>query len=1375
MNILRLLLLVFITSILTQISFGQVILFSEDFKTVDPGWLSTGDLGPNTWIVNDCAGNGPTVSGDSSLYISQGGVDPDCGPTGQFQYTYTNAPTGINSIIAYHTIDATCAENLEVKFDYKIEGVPGEDYCEVIYSTDGGTSWTPVGTPLAVTAAWSTPTLSLPSLLDYSSFELGFRFTYNASTVTGIPPAVDNISVLGSDLVPPVMSCPTSLDLVVDGSCQAICDDYSASMLTLSDNCTDSADIAITQDIPIGTLFASGPGATESITLTATDASGNSSQCTFDLNVVDTIVPVVTCPGDTNIYVDNNCDGILGDYTGSVVYTDNCSSFANLTIDQSPAAGLLINGSIVVTPVTMTIEDESGNIATCVFDARTIDTMVATITCPIDTVVYANSSCEGQLENYIGDAVASDNCIPSSSLTITQSPVPGTVISADQSITLTVSGAIPNIDQSCTFTAQLVDTISPQLICPSPVNLYVNGSCEGILPDYTSGGALVENCDPSPTITQFPLPGSTIPLGPPTTVTLTVTDASGNTGTCDFVQPIVDTISPVVSCPIDQDVVVDNSCQGVLGDYLSLFTNSDNCTVTPAISQSPLPGTTINANTTVILTAEDDSGNTSSCSFNANLIDTFAPDITCPPNTSVTADASCQSTLSDYTSSAAINDNCTPTVSLLINQSPAPGSIIGSGVTAVVISAEDASGNTSNCSFNVTVEDNSQPTIISCGSNQSVFADASCEGTLGDYSSNVNASDNCSATVDLTVVQSPLSGTVITGNTSVQFEVSDEAGNTTTCSITVSVNDTIDPQATCPVDQVVSINSSCDYTLPDLTSLLTGSDNCSALGDMTVTQNPAAGTTQNGTTAVLMTLTDESGNSATCITNVIPDDNDPPTITCPSPAPIDNGTSCEFTLPNYGTMSGVLDNCSNYIIDQLPAPGTIVNPGSTLIELIVTDAGGNTDQCSFVLEVFENTTPTITCPTDVVSCDPVITYSLPIFNDNCFSFITQTDATGLSSGSIFPVGTTTLEYTVSDSSNNTQTCTFDVEVLSYPSPAVISVDTLFLCNESSAVIDADPLTGGTGEWQLESGQLIFNNQFANTTGINNVGIGTSIVSWTISTASCGETSDTLVIINTLEDVQASTQDTLYACSDAQVLLEANTPLYGVGTWSTNDIGVIDNVNSSVTNSTVANGWQEFIWTITNGSCPATSDTVHVFAIKKPSIDQSDTIICLESDYLLLTGTTPLEGQYPLWNLISGAGTVLDPTNDSTGVTGLSNLTSLFTYELTNPNCPSESDTISAVGELCDGFNPIIPTVFTPGNLDGSNDIFNISFLDVIYPECHVTIFNRWGSVVYESTGYSDPWNGTHQGEPLPMGTYFYKIELNDGSGKVLQGDISIIR
>src|SRR5690606_27828033 len=136
----------------------------------------------------------------------------------------------------------------------------------------------------------------------------------------------------------------------------------------------------------------------------------------------------------------------------------------------------------------------------------------------------------------------------------------------------------------------------------------------------------------------------------------------------------------------------------------------------------------------------------------------------------------------------------------------------------------------------------------------------------------------------------------------------------------------------------------------------------------------------------------------------------------------------------------VIDNCSNYSIDQSPAPGTTVQTGATDIMLTVTDAGGNTASCTFALTVIETEVPTITCPTDISTCDPLVNYTDPLFNDNCFAFITQTDNTGYTSGAIFPIGQTVLEYTVSDSSGNTDNCTFIVEILDYPSQATILED-----------------------------------------------------------------------------------------------------------------------------------------------------------------------------------------------------------------------------------------------------------------------------------------------------------------------------------------------
>ncbi len=89
----------------------------------------------------------------------------------------------------------------------------------------------------------------------------------------------------------------------------------------------------------------------------------------------------------------------------------------------------------------------------------------------------------------------------------------------------------------------------------------------------------------------------------------------------------------------------------------------------------------------------------------------------------------------------------------------------------------------------------------------------------------------------------------------------------------------------------------------------------------------------------------------------------------------------------------------------------------------------------------------------------------------------------------------------------------------------------------------------------------------------------------------------------------------------------------------------------------------------------------------------------------------------------------------------------------------------------------IPTGFTP-NGDGINDTWVIPYL-ANCPNAKVTVFNRWGTLVYENKFeyYSHPWNGTaSNGNALPMGTYYYVIEYKDKEHTPTQtGSVSIIR
>jgi gliding motility-associated-like protein len=87
--------------------------------------------------------------------------------------------------------------------------------------------------------------------------------------------------------------------------------------------------------------------------------------------------------------------------------------------------------------------------------------------------------------------------------------------------------------------------------------------------------------------------------------------------------------------------------------------------------------------------------------------------------------------------------------------------------------------------------------------------------------------------------------------------------------------------------------------------------------------------------------------------------------------------------------------------------------------------------------------------------------------------------------------------------------------------------------------------------------------------------------------------------------------------------------------------------------------------------------------------------------------------------------------------------------------------------------PFFANTMTP-NGDGANDVFFIKNIDT-FPNNVLTIYNRWGNIVYETNGYNNTWDGTHKGQPLPVGNYYYYIELNDNDNRTHSGYITILR
>ncbi|PIP54295.1 MAG: hypothetical protein COX07_06095 [Bacteroidetes bacterium CG23_combo_of_CG06-09_8_20_14_all_32_9] len=137
------------------------------------------------------------------------------------------------------------------------------------------------------------------------------------------------------------------------------------------------------------------------------------------------------------------------------------------------------------------------------------------------------------------------------------------------------------------------------------------------------------------------------------------------------------------------------------------------------------------------------------------------------------------------------------------------------------------------------------------------------------------------------------------------------------------------------------------------------------------------------------------------------------------------------------------------------------------------------------------------------------------------------------------------------------------------------------------------------------------------------------------------------------------------------------------------------------------------------------------------------------------------GIQPYSYLWSNSITTEDLTNIAQGT---------YFLTITDDNGCAITDSISIITE---SWHIEIYKAFTP-NGDGKNDVWNIKYISA-FPNCTVNIFNEWGIQVFESTGYTTAWDGTNnKGNKLPAATYYYIIDLKDGS-KVYTGSVALIK
>ena len=220
-------------------------------------------------------------------------------------------------------------------------------------------------------------------------------------------------------------------------------------------------------------------------------------------------------------------------------------------------------------------------------------------------------------------------------------------------------------------------------------------------------------------------------------------------------------------------------------------------------------------------------------------------------------------------------------------------------------------------------------------------------------------------------------------------------------------------------------------------------------------------------------------------------------------------------------------------------------------------------------------------------------------------------------------------------------------------------------------------------------------------------------------------------------------------------LQAQNPSPGIGTWVipySININDIHNPNAQV--QTLSYGTYTLIWEVVNGPCIDTNHVVITFFEQPQTPDAGTDLILSENSTITLQASQPTSGQ-GTWLVVEGQATLSDPHNPNTTASNFNEGINILRWTITNGNCPTVFDDIAI--ELK---NIFVPEGFSP-NGDGVNDLFIIHGIEPtdIYK---LSVFNRWGNIVFEKEPYRNDWDGkdlnNHQ---LPDDTYFYMLEKNN--------------
>ncbi|WP_441004725.1 putative Ig domain-containing protein [Staphylococcus epidermidis] len=830
------------------------------------------------------------------------------------------------------------------------------------------------------------------------------------------------------------------------------------------------------------------------ITVTATDESGNSETTTFTIDVQDTTKPTVESVADQTQEVNTEITPITiesEDNSGQTVTNKVDGLPDGVTFDEATNTISGTPSKVGSYDITVTTTDESGNSETTTFTINVEDTTKPTVEDITDQTQEVNTEITPikiEARDNSGQAVTNKvdglpDGVTFDEATNTISGTPSEVGSYD--ITVTTTDESGNATET-TFTIDVQDTTKPTVESVADQTQEVNTEIEPIKIEArdNSGQAVTNKVDGLPDGVTFDEATNTI-SGTPSEVgsydiTVTTTDESGNATETTFTIYVEDTTKPTVESVADQTQEVnteiepikiearDNSGQAVTNkvDGLPDGVTFDKATNTISGTPSEVGSYDITVTTT------DESGNSETTTFTIDVEDTTKPtvesvaDQTQEINTEMTpikieaTDNSGQAVTNkvDGLPDGVTFDEATNTIS---------GTPSEVGSYDITVTTTDESGNATETTFTIDVEDTIKPTVESiAGQTQEINTEMTpikIEATDNSDQTVTNKVEGLPDGVTFDETTNTISGTPSkVGSYDITVTTTDESGNSETTTFTISVEDTTKPTVEDITDQTQEVNTEItpikiearDNSGQAVTNKVDGLPDGVTFDEAT---NTISGTPNEvGSYDITVTTTDESGNSETTSFTIDVEDTTKPTVediadqtqevnTEITPITIESEDNSGQAVTNKvdGLPDGVtFDEATNTI------SGTPSEVGSYDITVTTTDENGNSETTTFTIEVKDTTKPTVESVAD--QTQEVNTEIEPIkieAKDNSGQAVTNKvdglpdgvtfdEATNTISGTPSEVGSYDITVTTTDESGNATEITFTINVEDTTKPTV---------------------------------------------------------------------------------------------------------------------------------------------------------------------------------------------------------------------------------------------------------------------------------------------------------------------------------------------------